>query len=100
MAEVDNGIEPNHTILRRNDIRDCGVCGVVGISVSDMLLEDNRVTGCGWLMTWQCSESGGIKFHYAKNCLIRRNIVEKLHCGDAIWLDVATTTTASVRTLL
>lgn len=89
IAEVRGGVEPNHTILRRNDIQNCGVCGIAGIAVSDMLLEDNRVTGCGWLMTWQCSESGGIKFHFAKNCLIRRNIVEKLHCGDAIWLDVA-----------
>ena len=81
------GMACGHTIIRRNDILNCGVCGIAGLSADELLVEDNKISGCGWLLTWHCSESGGIKFHYATNCLIRRNIVEKLYCGDAIWLD-------------
>lgn len=78
---------PGWNIVRRNEIRNCGVCGLAGYIANELLVEDNLVSGCGWLMTWHPSESGGIKFHRAKRCLIRRNIVEKLCCGNAIWLD-------------
>lgn len=78
---------PGWTIVRRNEIRNCGVCGLAGYIANEILVEDNLVSGCGWLMTWHPSESGGIKFHCAKRCLIRRNIVEKLRCGNPIWLD-------------
>lgn len=78
---------PGWTVVRRNEIRNCGVCGLAGYIANEILVEDNLVSGCGWLMTWHPSESGGIKFHCAVRCLIRRNIVEKLHCGNAIWLD-------------
>lgn len=78
---------PGWTVVRGNEIRNCGVCGLAGFIANELLVEDNLVSGCGWLMTWHPSESGGIKFHQSKRCLIRRNIVEKLRCGNAIWLD-------------
>ena len=78
---------PGWTIVRRNEIRDCGVGGLASYVANEILVEDNLISGTGWLMTWHPSESGAIKFHLAKRCLIRRNIVEKMRCGNGIWLD-------------
>lgn len=78
---------PGWTIVRRNEIRDCGVGGLAGYVANEILVEDNLISGTGWLMTWHPSESGAIKFHIAKRCLIRRNIIEKMRCGNGIWLD-------------
>jgi len=77
-----------YTIIRRNIIRDVGVCGIAGLGVRNVLIEDNLIEGTGWQRMELSWEAGGIKFHHAKNCLIRRNVFRKCYGCDALWLDV------------
>ncbi|MFW6035053.1 MAG: right-handed parallel beta-helix repeat-containing protein [Halothermotrichaceae bacterium] len=77
-----------NTIIRRNIIKDAGVCGIAGMFVSNMLLEDNLIMGTGWQRMELSWEAGGIKFHRALNSLIRRNIIKENYGCDALWLDV------------
>ncbi len=76
-----------HTIVRRNHIDDAGVCGIAGMGVQDSLLESNLIEHVGWQdveLTW---ETGGIKLHTTKNCLLRNNVIRHLIHSEAIWLD-------------
>lgn len=77
-----------NTIIRRNTIKDVGVCGIAGMFVSNMLIEDNLIVGTGWQRMELSWEAGGIKFHNSVNSLIRRNIIKECHGCDALWLDV------------
>jgi hypothetical protein len=76
-----------HSIVRRNYIDDAGVCGIAGMGVQDSLLESNLIEHVGWQdveLTW---ETGGIKLHTTKNCLLRNNVIRHLIHSEAIWLD-------------
>lgn len=76
-----------HSIVRRNHIDDVGVCGIAGMAVQDSLLESNLIEHVGWQdveLTW---ETGGIKLHTTKNCLLRNNVIRHLLHSEAIWLD-------------
>ncbi|PYV34753.1 MAG: transcriptional initiation protein Tat [Acidobacteria bacterium] len=76
-----------HTIVRRNQIIDAGVCGIAGMGVQDTLIESNLIENVGWQdveLTW---ETGGIKLHTTKNCLLRNNVIRHLVHAEAIWLD-------------
>ena len=77
-----------YTIIRRNIIKDAGVCGIAGMGVSNLLIEDNLIEGTGWQRMELSWEAGGIKLHNAQNTLIRRNIFRKCYGCDALWLDV------------
>lgn len=77
-----------YTIIRRNVIRDAGVCGIAGMGVSNVLIEDNLIESTGWQRMELSWEAGGIKLHNAKNTLIRRNVIRKCYGCDALWLDV------------
>jgi len=77
-----------HTIIRRNTIKNVGVCGIAGMFVSNMLVEDNLIVGTGWQRMELSWEAGGIKFHNSVNSLIRRNVIKECYGCDAIWLDV------------
>ncbi len=77
-----------NTIIRRNTIQDVGVCGIAGMFVKNMLIEDNLITGTGWQRMELSWEAGGIKLHNAVNSLIRRNIIRECYGCDALWLDV------------
>ncbi|MFP4017407.1 MAG: right-handed parallel beta-helix repeat-containing protein, partial [Halanaerobiales bacterium] len=78
-----------NSIIRRNTIKDVGVCGIAGMFVKNMLIEDNLITGTGWQRMELSWEAGGIKFHNSVNSLIRRNIIKESYGCDALWLDVA-----------
>jgi hypothetical protein len=78
-----------HTIIRRNTIRDAGVCGIAGLFVKNMLIEDNLIEGTGWQRMELSWEAGGIKVHNAVNSLIRRNVIRECYGCDALWMDVA-----------
>jgi hypothetical protein len=76
-----------HSIVRRNHIDDVGVCGIAGMAIQDSLLESNLIEHVGWQdveLTW---ETGGIKLHTTKNCLLRNNVIRHLIHSEAIWLD-------------
>ena len=77
-----------HTIIRRNTIKNVGVCGIAGMFVSNMLVEDNLIVGTGWQRMELSWEAGGVKFHNSVNSLIRRNVIKECYGCDAIWLDV------------
>ena len=74
-------------IVRRNTVRNCGLCGIAGFCVSGTLLEDNFIERTGWLEIEFMGESAGIKLHGAENCLIRRNSVRHVIRGCGLWLD-------------
>ncbi len=77
-----------NTIIRRNMIKDAGVCGIAGMFVKNMLIEDNLITGTGWQRMELSWEAGGIKVHNSVNSLIRRNIIRECYGCDALWMDV------------
>jgi hypothetical protein len=77
-----------NTIIRRNTIKNAGVCGIAGMFVSNMLIEDNCIVGTGWQRMELSWEAGGIKVHNAVNSLIRRNIIKECLGCDALWMDV------------
>jgi hypothetical protein len=77
-----------NTIIRRNTIKNVGVCGIAGMFVSNMLIEDNYIVGTGWQRMELSWEAGGIKVHNAVNSLIRRNIIKGCIGCDALWMDV------------
>ncbi|MDP4088369.1 MAG: right-handed parallel beta-helix repeat-containing protein [Bacillota bacterium] len=77
-----------NTIIRRNTIKDVGVCGIAGMFVKNMLIEDNLITGTGWQRMELSWEAGGIKVHNSVNSLIRRNIIKESYGCDALWMDV------------
>jgi hypothetical protein len=77
-----------NTIIRRNTIKDVGVCGIAGMFVSSMLIEDNTIVGTGWQHMELSWEAGGIKAHHMVDSLIRRNIFKGCIGCDALWLDV------------
>lgn len=78
-----------NSVIRRNKIKDAGVCGIAGMFVRNMLIEDNRITGTGWQRMELSWEAGGIKVHNSVNSLIRRNIIMECYGCDALWMDVA-----------
>ncbi len=76
-----------HHIARRNIIRHCGIAGLEALRAPGLLIEDNLFEDIGWQDAEHAWESGGIKLHLAKNCLIRRNLFRKIHHAPGIWLD-------------
>ncbi|MCJ7504419.1 MAG: right-handed parallel beta-helix repeat-containing protein [Acidobacteriia bacterium] len=76
-----------HSIVRRTHISDAGVCGLAGMGVQETLVESNLIEQVGWQNVELMWESGGIKLHVTKNCLLRNNIIRHLSYAPGIWLD-------------
>ena len=76
-----------HSIVRRNHIMDAGVCGLAGMGVQDTLVEANLIEYVGWQNVELAWETGGIKLHATKNCLLRNNVIRHMIHAEAIWLD-------------
>jgi len=79
----------NEHIIRRNTIRQCGVCGLAAYMTENMLVEDNLFEYIGWQRSYYASESAGMKVHNSVNLLFRRNIVRHIEECAGIWLDCA-----------
>jgi hypothetical protein len=79
---------PGYHIIRGNTIRYAGVCGIAGPQVENLLVENNLIEYTGWQDSERMYESAGIKFHLAKNVLIRANVIRHIKSGTGIWLDV------------
>lgn len=71
----------NH-VVRGNIIRYCGIGGLEAMGAPNLLVEDNLIEYCG--ITDLGAESGGVKFHGARNLLFRRNVIRH---GRGLWLD-------------
>jgi len=78
-----------YTIVRRNHISNCGVCGIAGCTFNNnnILLEYNILENNCWHDIEFNWESGAIKVHAVKNGLIRFNIVKNNGYGSSIWTD-------------
>jgi len=75
------------TIIRRNAFYDCGASSLSGLGLIGGLVEDNYSTGCGWRRVERLAESGGIKLHYLKYSLVRRNVVQGTVAATGLWVD-------------
>jgi hypothetical protein len=76
-----------HSIVRRNHIINAGVCGLAGMGVQDTLVEGNLIEQVGYQDVELSWETGGIKLHGTKNCLLRNNVIRHTVHAEAIWLD-------------
>ena len=85
---VEEGQIIGHSIIRRNVIKNAGVCGIAGMFVKNMLIEDNLIVGTGWQRMELSWEAGGIKVHNCVDSLIRRNVIKECYGCDALWMDV------------
>ncbi|MCX6578395.1 MAG: right-handed parallel beta-helix repeat-containing protein, partial [Candidatus Aminicenantes bacterium] len=82
-----------HAIVRRNHIDDVGVCGIAGMAVRDTLIESNLIEHVGYQDVELAWETGGIKLHQTKDCLLRGNVIRHTIHAEAIWLDYENTNT-------
>lgn len=74
-------------IIRQNSFTDCGICSMQGLGLFGGLIEDNVSSGCGWQRVLRLWETGGIKLHYLKHVLVRRNRVYNTIDSPGIWVD-------------
>ncbi|GDY14032.1 hypothetical protein LBMAG53_29100 [Planctomycetota bacterium] len=75
-------------IVRRNRLQDLGTAGVFGTNgVSNSLIEDNLFERIGTLGAERCFEAAAIKFHFARNTVIRRNLIRHVRSACGVWLD-------------
>ena len=75
------------TIVRRNAFDQCGACSLSGLGLIGGLVEDNYSSGCGWRRVGKLAESGGIKLHYLKHTLVRRNVIQGTIAATGLWVD-------------
>jgi hypothetical protein len=75
------------TIVRRNVFDQCGACSLSGLGLIGGLVEDNYSSGCGWRRVKLMYESGGIKLHYLKHTLVRRNVVQGTNSTFGLYVD-------------
>ena len=89
-----------HSMVRRNHISEAGVCGLAGLGVMDTLVEYNTIEKVGWQNVEGMWESGGIKLHTTKNCLLRNNVIRHLRYAPGIWLDYGNANTRATANLI
>ena len=82
-----------YAIVRRNHIDEAGVCGIAGMAVQDTLIESNLIEHVGDRDVELAWETGGIKLHSTRNCLLRGNVIRHTVHAEAIWLDYENTNT-------
>ena len=74
-------------IIRGNAFSECGVCSLQGLGLFGGLIEDNFAGRCGWHRIEILYETGGIKLHYKKHVLVRRNVVSETFDSPGLWVD-------------
>jgi hypothetical protein len=74
-------------IVRRNHIDEIGVCGIAGAGVRNTLIDSNLIEHVGYQDVELAWETGGIKLHVTKNCLLIHNVIRHTVHAEAIWLD-------------
>jgi hypothetical protein len=58
-----------------------------GLGLFGGLIEDNFAGRCGWHRIEILYETGGIKLHYEKHVLVRRNVVCETFDAPGLWVD-------------
>jgi len=75
------------TIVRGNAFFDCGICSMQGLGLIGGLIEDNYVQDAGWHDVEKLWETGGMKLHYLKHTLVRRNVIYRTIGAPGLWVD-------------
>lgn len=78
---------PGHMIVRHNLLTECGSGGVQGLEVRKALVENNRISHCGWQDVERYWETAAIKLLVNEGTLVRRNVISECTAAPAIWLD-------------
>jgi alpha-L-arabinofuranosidase len=81
--------EGGRQIVRRNRVSECGVGGIEGKQIEHTLIEGNIIRRCGWHNIWPLYETGGIKVHCTRSCLLWHNVITDTVGAPGIWLDYA-----------
>ncbi|MCK4291695.1 MAG: right-handed parallel beta-helix repeat-containing protein [Planctomycetes bacterium] len=76
-----------YTIVRNNELYECGTGGIQGLTVKNALVENNRIHHCGWQNVQRYWETGAIKLLLNNGTLVRRNIITDIQAAPGIWLD-------------
>ena len=76
-----------YAIVRRNHIDEVGVCGIAGAGVQNTLIDSNLIEHVGYQDVELAWETGGIKLHLTKSCLLIHNVIRHTIHAEAIWLD-------------
>jgi alpha-L-arabinofuranosidase len=79
--------EGGRHIVRRNVVSDCGIGGIEGTGIQHTLIEENRISGCGWQRAQYIWETGGIKVHCTVGTLLRKNLIQDSIDAPGIWMD-------------
>jgi hypothetical protein len=74
-------------IIRGNSFSDCGISSMQGLGLIGGLVEDNVAINCSWQGAASLLEAAGIKLHYCKHVLARRNVVRDTVEAPGIWVD-------------
>jgi hypothetical protein len=74
-------------IVRGNAFVECGACALSGLGLIGGLVEDNESVGCGWHRVASLLEVGGMKLHYLKHTLVRRNLIQDTVDCFGLWVD-------------
>jgi hypothetical protein len=82
-----------YAVVRRNHLDDVGVCGIAGVGVQSTFIESNLIEHVGYQDVELAWETGGIKLHLSKNCLLIHNVIRHMIHAEAIWLDYENTNT-------
>ncbi len=76
-------------IVRRNVVSDCGVSGLLADGNNHgMLVEYNTFERIGGMNIERVLESAGIKYHWARDALVRNNVFRDMHHASGVWIDV------------
>jgi len=77
-----------HHIIRRNQVSNCGICGIAAVgNNAHSLVENNLIERIGDKNIERIWETGGLKFHTCDTVLIRRNIFRHIRHAPGLWLD-------------
>jgi hypothetical protein len=88
-APDEAGQAAGRHIIRRNQITDCGICGIAGVGNNSFsLIEENVIERIGWHNIERVWETGGLKFHTCDSALFRRNVFRHISHAPGLWLDV------------
>jgi len=81
------GESPGYTIVRNNELYECGRGGIQGLTNRNALVENNRLHDIGWQDVQRYWETGAIKLLLNEGTLVRRNIITDIQAAPGIWLD-------------
>ena len=88
-AASDSGerAELGRTLVRANQIHDCGTAGIRSLHVKEARIVGNTVHHCGWQegeFYWECA---GIKLLVTRETLVAGNHIHDLTAAAGIWMD-------------